>query len=93
MGSVSSLRIQDYKEWLRLRIDAAGELTIHAIGIDRVPRAWSEHHSGGRSRIQPRDRAATPPRLIEMLTLRPLGAGRYAVRGVDQRGRRYSRGD
>ena len=89
----SSLRIQDYKEWLRLRIDAAGELTIHAIGIDRVPRAWSEHHSGGRSRIQPRDRAATPPRLIEMLTLRPLGAGRYAVRGVDQRGRRYSRGD
>ena len=59
----SSLRIQDYKQWLRLRIDAAGALTIHAIGIDRVPRKWREARSGARSRIQPDDATATPPRL------------------------------
>ena len=36
----SSLRIQDFKQWLRLRIDASGALTIYAIAIDRVPRRW-----------------------------------------------------
>lgn len=87
----SSLKIQDFKQWVRLRIDAAGELTILAIAIDRVPRRWSEHRSGGRGRIQPDDRAATAPRLIEMLTLRPRGEDRYAVHGIDERGRRYSR--
>ncbi len=33
----SSLRIQDFKGWLRMRIDTAGRLTLYAIGIDRVP--------------------------------------------------------
>jgi hypothetical protein len=88
----SSLRIQDYKQWLRLKIDAAGALTIHSIGIDRVPRKWRESRSGGRSRIQAADRAATPPRLIERLTLRPRGAAGYEVSGIDQRGRAYERG-
>jgi hypothetical protein len=87
----SSLRIQDYKQWVRMRIDAAGELTIFALGIDRVPRRWSEHRSGGRSRVQASDPAATPARLIEWLTLRPLAGGGFAVRGLDQHGRRYSR--
>ena len=31
----SSLRIQDYKGWLRMRIDAAGMLSVYAVGIDR----------------------------------------------------------
>ena len=71
----SSLRIQDYKQWLRLRIDAAGALTIHAIGIDRVPRRWR----GPVKRPEPDDPRATAPRLIDRVTLRPLGQGRYGV--------------
>ena len=43
----SSLRIQDFKQWLRLRIDAAGALTIYAIAIDRVPRRWRAAQRGG----------------------------------------------
>jgi hypothetical protein len=87
----SSLRIQDYKQWVRMRIDAAGELTIFALGIDRVPRRWSEHHGAGRSRVQASDPAATPVRLIEWLALRPLAGGGFAVRGLDEQGRSYSR--
>ena len=87
----SSLRIQDYKQWLRLQIDAAGALTIHAIGIDRVPRRWVERRGLNAGRIEPQDPNSTPPRLIEKVTLRPRGDGAYAVSGIDQRGRPYSR--
>ena len=45
--------IQDFKQWLRLRIDAAGGLTIHAIAIDRVPRRWRS----GAARRQVDDRS------------------------------------
>ena len=71
----SSLRVQDYKQWLRLRIDAAGALTIHAIGIDRVARRWR----GPVERPEPDDPRATAPRLIDRVILRPLGQGRYGV--------------
>jgi hypothetical protein len=87
----SSLRIQDYKQWLRLRIDAAGALTIHAIGIDRVPRRWAGPGGTDGGRIDPQDANATPPRLIEALTLRPRVGGGYTVSGIDERGRTYSR--
>jgi len=53
----SSLRIEDYKQWLRMHFAPDGTLTLYAIGIDRVSR--------GRG-----DRRATPPHLIEKLVLR-----------------------
>ena len=86
----SSLRIQDYKQWLRLRIDPNGELTAYAIGIDRVPRTWSETEPDeGRARVVSADPLASAPRLIEMFRMAPRGEGRYAISGIDQRGRRY----
>lgn len=57
----ASLRIQDYKQWLRMRIDAQGGLTLYAIGIDRVPRRWK-----GSVADDPR---ATAPHLIEKVRL------------------------
>src|SRR4029078_6369882 len=36
----SSLRIEDWKHFLRLHIDETGRLTIFPIGIRRVPRRW-----------------------------------------------------
>jgi len=53
----SSLRIQDYKQWLRMHFGPDGTLTIFAIGIDRVPRR------------APDDPRATPPHLIEKVVL------------------------
>lgn len=37
-GHFSSLRVQDYKSFLRLRIDPGGALHVYPIGLDRVPR-------------------------------------------------------
>jgi hypothetical protein len=40
-GAFSSLKIEDWKNFLRLRINLeTGELTIYPIGIRRVPRKW-----------------------------------------------------
>ncbi len=87
----SSLRIQDFKQWVRLQIDVEGALSIHAIAIDRVARRWVERRGAHAGRIDPKDPTATAPRLIEKVTLRPRGDGRYAVSGIDESGRRYSR--
>lgn len=59
----SSLAIADWKNFLRLHIDARGTLRIYPVGIDRVPRAWRAASSG--PRLVSCDRKATPPRLIE----------------------------
>ena len=66
----SALRIQDYKQWLRLRIDAAGGLTIFAIAIDRVPRRWRAAQRNGKPTIEAYDARATAPRLIEKVEVR-----------------------
>ena len=66
----SSLRIQDFKQWLRLRIDAAGTLTIYAIAIDRVPRRWRATQRGGEATFEADDPRASAPRLIDKVELR-----------------------
>ena len=67
----SSLRIQDFKQWLRLRIDAGGGLTIFSIAIDRVPRQWREAQRNGKPTIEANDARATAPRLIDRVEIRP----------------------
>jgi hypothetical protein len=66
----SSLRIQDYKQWLRLRIDASGKLTIFTIAIDRVPRRWRAAQRGGEATFEAHDARATPARLIDRVEVR-----------------------
>jgi hypothetical protein len=62
----SSLKIPDWKNFLRMKIDAHGNLTIFPIGIRRVPRSWKPRPAGaqGPERV-PDDRNATAPELIE----------------------------
>jgi hypothetical protein len=67
----SSLRIADFKQWVRLKVDRAGRLTILAIGIDRVPRRWRTGARGGTAVDLPDDPAATPPRLIDFVQVQP----------------------
>jgi len=63
----SSLRIEDYKNFLRFHIGKDGTLTIYPIGIERVPRRWKA--TGATSpydpQLEPDDPASTPPHLIE----------------------------
>ena len=67
----SSLRIQDFKQWLRLRIDASGALTMYAIAIDRVPRRWRPDKRDGKDTFVAQDSRAKPPRLIDRVEVPP----------------------
>lgn len=62
----SSLAIQDWKNFLRIKIDATGEVSIYPIGIRRVPRKWKWHESNTTNfTMIPDDLKATQPELIE----------------------------
>lgn len=62
----SSLKIEDWKNFLRIKIDADGKLTIFPIGLRRVPRKWKKIAKPGlSSSIIPDDKQATAPELIE----------------------------
>ena len=63
----SSLKVEDWKNFLRLRIDKGGTLTIFPIGIERVPRRWKPANldDPGKPQWIPDDPRATAPRLIE----------------------------
>jgi Calcineurin-like phosphoesterase len=64
----SSLRIQDWKSFLRLHIDERGVVRIYPIGIRRVPRRWRAAGDPGgldTSELVPDDARWTPPALIE----------------------------
>lgn len=69
-ASFSALRIQDWKSFLRFQIDDQGRLQIYAIGIERVARRWRETVGAGAKSLEP-DARATPPHLIERVTLIP----------------------
>ncbi|WP_241759350.1 hypothetical protein [Pyxidicoccus parkwayensis] len=63
----SALAIPDWKNFLRLKIDRDGQLTVYPVGIRRVPRAWKAGDTVREPEwvADPKDRAATPPELIE----------------------------
>lgn len=68
----SAMRIQDYKQFLRLHVASDGTLTIFPIKVERVPRRWRERHTDdpGPSQIQPLDPLA--PALLETpIVIRP----------------------
>ncbi|MCY1082696.1 metallophosphoesterase [Archangium lansingense] len=61
-----SLAVADWKNFLRLRIDKDGQLTVFPVGLERVPRKWKETHASPYApAYEPDDPEATPPRLIE----------------------------
>jgi hypothetical protein len=67
----SSLRVQDCKQWLRLRVDAAGALTVWALALDRVPRRWRADAEGRPVADDPR---ATSPRIVDRFSVPPKTA-------------------
>jgi hypothetical protein len=61
----STITVEDWKSFLKLKIDAAGDLTIYPIGIRRVPRKWKSNESAQGATLVSDDPKATPPALIE----------------------------
>ncbi|MBM3792765.1 MAG: hypothetical protein FJW31_01605 [Acidobacteria bacterium] len=60
----SSLATQDHKNFLRMKIDPDGVLTIFPVGLRRVPRYWKPAEARGPVLV-PDDPRATAPELIE----------------------------
>ncbi|EPX59759.1 hypothetical protein D187_002503 [Cystobacter fuscus DSM 2262] len=61
-----SLAIPDWKNFLRLRIDPEGQLTVFPVGLERVPRKWKATYADRSSpAYDPDDPQATDPLLIE----------------------------
>lgn len=61
----SALAIKHYKNFLRMKIDPNGQLTIYPIGLRRVPEKWKQNPSDKGSCMEPDDPNATKPELIE----------------------------
>jgi hypothetical protein len=64
----STIAAEDWKSFLKLKIDKDGDLTIYPVGIRRVPRKWKINDRQGGAVILPdgeRDPRATQPALIE----------------------------
>ncbi|MEE9611568.1 MAG: hypothetical protein V3W19_09960 [Desulfatiglandales bacterium] len=63
----SSLRIQDYKNFLRLHLDDNGALKIFPIGIESVPREWVANNNAGPNRPKqiPKGNGKIEAQLIE----------------------------
>lgn len=63
----SSLGIEDWKSFVRMKVDAQGRLTIYPIGLRRVPRRWENANAGtgGPELVPAPGDAATAPELIE----------------------------
>jgi hypothetical protein len=59
----SALKIEDYKNFLRMHIDASGDLTIYPLKIDRVEREWDYQPNNGNGYYKPRN--GVVPELIE----------------------------
>jgi hypothetical protein len=70
----SSLRIQDYKQWLRLKVAPDGSLTLFSMGLDRVPRRWREEVVNGVATLVPHpdDRHAAAPRVVDAVRIVPV---------------------
>lgn len=64
----SALRIQDHKQWLRLRIGRDGTLTAWAFALDRVPRRWRKNAGGALVSDDPR---ASEPRVVDSFSVAP----------------------
>ncbi|AHG91819.1 hypothetical protein J421_4282 [Gemmatirosa kalamazoonensis] len=81
----SSMRIEDYKSWLRLQVTPDGALRIYPIKLHRVARKWrpAEPRDATPSLLVPDDPHATAPELIESPIVIPgivrPGSGGYAA--------------
>lgn len=56
----SSAHLTRYKHFLRMRIDADGDLTVFAVGLDPVGEGWYESLTTAGSTIPPFDKAGAP---------------------------------
>jgi hypothetical protein len=67
----SSLRIQDWKGFLRMRIRPGGELDVYFVGIERVPRRWRQNDKSFGPRWLANDKKMTSAKLEDYVKIKP----------------------
>jgi hypothetical protein len=70
----SSLRIEDWKCFLRLHVDRDGALHIFPVGLQRVPRAWKPRRGGTGPELEPADAPLTPELIEPPIVVAPAAA-------------------
>jgi len=65
----SALKIEDYKNFVRLHIGRDGKLSIYPLKIERVEREWIHEERNGKSSYKPKN--GLKPELIEQIE--PIG--------------------
>lgn len=63
----SALKIEDYKNFLRLHIDKNGDLTIYPVKIEKVPRDWNENKNDSGNIEFYTPKGGSKPDLIEKI--------------------------
>lgn len=86
----SSIAIEDWKNTMRLHIDAEGTLTIYPIGIQRVPRKWKRSTKSKGPAYVPNDAKATAPELIEPPVVMKKAVTRTGVEEVSRPDRKLN---
>lgn len=66
----SALKIEDYKNFVRLHIDKEGKLTIYPLKIEKVPRNWTPVKKGDEI-VSYKPKEKLEPKLIEKIE--PIG--------------------
>ncbi len=83
----SALAIRHWKNFLRLKIDTEGNLTVFPVGIPRVPRKWVRRKAGGKGPgYEPHEKHPIVPILIENpipLGFARAGSGVSGVKSAD----------
>ena len=82
-NAFSPLACEDYKGFLRFRLDARGDLTGYFFGCDEVPKQWALNRANpgdlpGQTRPVWVEAAGTPParwKVVDRFTLRRHTAG------------------
>jgi hypothetical protein len=65
----SALKIEDYKNFLRLHIDPDGKLTIYSFKIDRVPKDWKDVKDGDDILYRTPKKGGTKADLLEKIVI------------------------
>lgn len=66
----SSLKIEDYKGFLKMWIDATGTLHVNAMGINRVPRNWVSNPDSHGPRWRPAPGESFSPEVIDTFSIK-----------------------
>ena len=61
----SSLKVQDYKGFIRIHIDRDGHLKAYVIGMDKVPRRWKQNDGSVGPLWKPADGGALQPKIVD----------------------------